>query len=319
MRADRLLSLLLLLQTRGKTTTQALADGLGVSRRTILRDVEALSLAGVPVYSEGGHGGGIALDESYRTTLTGLHTPEVRSLFISTNNSILKDIGLADAGERLLLKLLAALPVSHHPTVDHIRQRILIDPGWWWQDAHTPPFWDDLQRAVYENLCIDVTYEHYDGEVVQRILEPYSLVNKSSLWYLVAQRESELRTYRISRFHNLRLVDQSFVRRPDFDLQAYWQANLKAFVDEFTGYQCILCIHPDRVPFIKWLFAGRWQIIGESNHDGWFTFQLSMESPLLAKMLVFGLGASVEVIAPTDLAQMVLADALAIVERDGMK
>src|SRR5262245_35457679 len=103
MRADRLLAIIMLLQTQGKMTTHALAEALGVSRRTILRDVKALSVAGVPVYAEGGHGGGIALDENYRTTLTGLKEDEVRTLFISGSTNLLRDVGLSEAAERMLL------------------------------------------------------------------------------------------------------------------------------------------------------------------------------------------------------------------------
>src|SRR3982751_115398 len=110
MRADRLLSLVMLLQTRGKMTTQNLAEEMAVSRRTILRDIDALSVAGIPVYTDGGHGGGVALDENYRVTLTGLKESEIRSLFISNNNQLLKDVGLGDAAESSLLKLSAALP-----------------------------------------------------------------------------------------------------------------------------------------------------------------------------------------------------------------
>ncbi|RPI89274.1 MAG: HTH domain-containing protein, partial [Chloroflexi bacterium] len=139
MRADRLLTLILLLQARGKMTAKALAEELGVSRRTILRDISALSTSGIPVYSEGGHGGGIALIEEYRTSLTGLNKFEVQSLFVASNNPALRDVGLGDAAEKLLLKLLAALPKSHHSTADHIRQRLMIDPTWWWHDATTPP------------------------------------------------------------------------------------------------------------------------------------------------------------------------------------
>src|SRR5512145_2028347 len=141
MRADRLITLIMRLQTRGKVTAQTLAAELGVSRRTILRDVEALSAAGIPIYTEGGHGGGIALDENYRLSLTGLKESEVHSLFISGNNQLLNDIGLGEAAENTLLKLFAALPALHRPSVDHIRQRIHIDPLWWWQDAEPLPFW----------------------------------------------------------------------------------------------------------------------------------------------------------------------------------
>jgi predicted DNA-binding transcriptional regulator YafY len=139
MRADRLLALIMMLQTQGKMTIHTLAETLRVSRRTILRDLDALSLAGVPIYTEGGHGGGVALDEHYRTTLTGLQTHEVRSLFVTNTGTALGDVGLGKASESLVLKLLAALPAMHRPTVDHIRQRLLIDPTWWWHDTETPP------------------------------------------------------------------------------------------------------------------------------------------------------------------------------------
>jgi predicted DNA-binding transcriptional regulator YafY len=309
MRADRLVALMLLLQTRGKMTTQALAEELGVSRRTILRDVDALSLSGIPVYSEGGHGGGITLDEHYRTTLTGLNTLEVQSLFVANNHRALRDVGLGDAAERLLLKLLAALPLAHHSTADHIRQRLMIDPTWWWHDATTPPFWDDLQQAVYEDRVIETTYENFDGERVERVLEPYSLICKSSVWYLLAERDEELRTYRVTRFHAVRLLDRSFLRSPDFDLPTYWQAHLQNFVGTFSDYRCTLRIHPQRLPFVRWLMPGRWEIAADADDKGWVTIRLMMDSDLLAKMLVFGLAGFVEVIEPSDLAETVLAQA----------
>src|SRR5215217_2020463 len=150
MRADRLVAIMLLLQTRGKMKASSLATELSVSRRTILRDIEALSIAGVPVYAEGGHGGGIALDEQYRTNLTGLHEEEARTLFLASNEKVFKQLKLGEAAERSLLKLIAALPPRHQAAVQHIRQRILIDPAWWWQDNHSPEFWEQLQQAVYE-------------------------------------------------------------------------------------------------------------------------------------------------------------------------
>lgn len=313
MRADRLLALMLLLQTRGKMTAGTLAETLGVSRRTILRDVDALALAGVPVYSEGGHGGGIALDEQYRTTLTGLHTAEVQTLFISSSGAALRDVGLGEAGEHLLLKLLAALPAAHRPTVEHIRQRLLIDPAWWWHDAQTPPFWEDLQQAVYEDRLIETIYEHYRGEVVERVLEPYSLINKSSLWYLVAQRDGELRTYRVARFHRVRLLEQSFTRRPDFDLPTYWHGHLQEFMESFSEYQCVLRIHPERAAFVKWMTPGRWEAVGEADEAGWITLRLMLDSAVMAKMLVFGLGTFALVVDPPALAQATLADAGALI------
>lgn len=313
MRADRLLALMLMLQTRGKQTAQQLAAELQVSRRTILRDIDALSLAGVPIYSEGGHGGGIALDEQYRTTLTGLHTPEIQALFVPSSGTALRDIGLNNAAQQLLLKLLAALPASHRLTVNHIRQRLMIDSSWWWHDDQTPPFWDDLQQAVYEDRMIETTYERFEGDVAKRTLEPFSLVNKSSLWYLLARHNGEFRIYRVSRFHEVHLLDQSFSRPPDFDLSAHWQAHLKEFMESFTHYACVVRIHPAQLTFVKNLLAGRWQYLEQDPSTGWVTVRLMMDSPLMAKMLLFGLGPFGEVIAPPDLAKATLDDAQVLV------
>jgi hypothetical protein len=112
---------------------------------------------------------------------------------------------------------------------------------------------------------ITATYEHYDGTLVERILAPYSLVNKSSHWYLVALRDGELRTYRVIRFHEVRLLPETFVRRTDFDLATYWQEQLASFVASFSEYRCTLRIHPERVPFAKWLMVGRWESVSQPN------------------------------------------------------
>jgi predicted DNA-binding transcriptional regulator YafY len=315
MRADRLLALVMHLQTRGKTTTQTLAKELGVSRRTILRDIEALSVAGIPVYTDGGHGGGVALDENYRVTLTGLKESEIRSLFISNNNQLLKDVGLGAAAESSLLKLSAALPTAHQPSVDFIRQRIHIDPLWWWHDSEQLPFWDDLQKAVYESICIRAVYENYDGSIGERLLEPYSLVAKSSFWYLIAKREGEFRTYRVSRFHEIILLGEHFQRDSDFDLASYWQAHLQEFTEALTEYAFTLRIHESRINFVKWLTPGRFQITEPANDIGWLTVKIHMESMELAKMLVFGLGKDGEVIEPPELHQAVIQGAREIIER----
>jgi predicted DNA-binding transcriptional regulator YafY len=314
MRADRLLVLVMHLQTRGKTTTQTLAKELGVSRRTILRDIEALSVAGIPVYTDGGHGGGVALDENYRVTLTGLKEWEIRSLFISNNNQILKDVGLGAAAESSLLKLSAALPTAHQPSVDFIRQRIHIDPLWWWHDSEQLPFWDDLQKAVYENICIRAVYENYDGSIGERLLEPYSLVAKSSFWYLIAKREGEFRTYRVSRFHEITLLDEHFQRDGNFNLASYWQTHLQEFTEALTEYAFTLRIHESRLNFVKWLTPGRFQITEPADDTGWLTVKIHMESMELAKMLVFGLGKDVKVIEPPELHEAVLQAAREIIE-----
>jgi predicted DNA-binding transcriptional regulator YafY len=314
MRADRLLEIMLLLQTRGKMTAKCLSDELGVSRRTILRDIDALSFAGVPVYAEGGHGGGYALDDGYRTTLSGLQDAEARTLFVAGNNQLLEEVGLGEAARRALLKLLAAVPAAHRPAVEHMRQRILIDPMWWWRDEQPLPFWDSLQQAVFEDRCIRGAYEHADGQVVEHDLEPYSLVAKSSVWYLVARRGEDLRTYRVSRFHEVTVLEARFRRREDFDLPAYWQEHVQEFATTVPAYPFTLRIHPARVNFARWLAPGRCHILETDEANGWATARFEFESMELAKMLVLGLGCQAVVVEPPELHTAVLNTAQEILE-----
>ncbi len=306
MRADRLLSLMLLLQMRGKMTAQALAKELGVSRRTILRDIDALSVAGVPVYAEGGHGGGFALDENYRTSLTGLQEAEIRTLFVTRNTQLFSEVGLGEAAKSTRRKLLAGLPTSQLPSVAYIRQRLLIDPAWWWREAQPPAFWEQLQQAVYEDRWIRAVYETHTQVVSERMLAPYSLVAKSSVWYLVAWRDQEFRPYRVSRFHELELLDQHFQREPGFDLPTYWEAHLQEFADALPDYEFTLQVHPSRVSFLKSLVPGRCRFAMPSNEDNWVKVDIRLESLELAKMLVLGLGRQAQVLEPPELKQAVL-------------
>lgn len=122
-----------------------------------------------------------------------------------------------------------------------------------------------------------------------------------------------MRTYRVSRFHRVRLLDQSFARRADFDLQSYWNEHQQEFIESFSSYRCLLRVHPERVAFVKWLIPGRWTIEGEPDDRGWVTIGLMMDSPIMAKMLVFGLGMFCEVLAPVELASEVMAAARELV------
>jgi predicted DNA-binding transcriptional regulator YafY len=124
---------------------------------------------------------------------------------------------------------------------------------------------------------------------------------------LLAERDQELRTYRATRFHSVRVLDQSFSRRPDFDLPAYWQEHVKNLESTFGDYRCTLRIHPQRESFVKWLMPGRWELVPDVDEKGWITLTLMMESDMLAKMLVFGLAGFVEVISPPELKESVLA------------
>ena len=163
MRADRLLSLMLLLQAKGQMTAGQLADELHVSERTIYRDVEALSLAGIPIFTQDGRGGGIGLDVDYRVSLTGLNKQEVQALFVSGAMMPVDELGLAQANETILLKLLASLPSLHRAEAERVRQRIYIDPHDWFGEKPSSPFLHQIQEAVLADTILGMRYQRSNG------------------------------------------------------------------------------------------------------------------------------------------------------------
>ncbi|MEM8532835.1 MAG: transcriptional regulator [Chloroflexota bacterium] len=300
MRADRLLTLMLMLQQQGRMTAEKLAEELEVSRRTILRDIDALSFAGIPIYAEGGHGGGIWLDENYRVQLNGLNKAEVQALLLSINSSLLNDIGLADAAETSVLKLLTALPSLQAQVAQDMRNRVYIDPTWWWHGRQRLDSLSDLQDAVYEENRIAVQYQKHNGEVAERSVEPYGLVSKAGVWYLVAKSKGEFRTYRVSRIHDMQIGEETFTRDMYFDLAAYWKTRVASFETEHAQYAFTLRIAMGKMNFIKWYTPGAYEII-ETTDDGWFVARFEVGSIEVASMLVFGLGADAEILEPQEL------------------
>lgn len=316
MRADRIVNLLLLLQTQGKMTAAALADTLEVSRRTILRDVEALSLAGIPVYSEGGHGGGIGLDAAYRTSLTGLREDEIRTLFIASSSQLLDQIGLGGAVERTQRKLSAALPLRHQALVQDVRQRLYLDPVWWWHDDQPLPYWSLLQQAIFGDRVIQVVYEHHSGKIENSRLEPYSLVAKASHWYVIAHGLNGLRNYRASRFHKIELLDETFERDPAFDLETFWRDNLERFRSSFDNYVFTLRFPESALTFVQEIAVARHTVLSEPDADGWIRVEVRFANAVMAEMLVFALSPAVEVIEPAELLDAVVQKARVIAGSD---
>lgn len=304
MRADRLLTIMLRLQVAKKLTTNDLARELGVSRRTILRDLDALSSAGVPVYTQSGQGGGVSLDEHYRISLTGLREAEIRALYLSGNSKLLSDVGLDEAAQNLLLKFFATLPTLQQELVRRVRQRIYIDASWWIGDE-TPPVPSGLLDALEQSLRMRVTYQQPGGEVVERLLEPYGLVAKGGAWYLIAKREAVFRMYRVSRFHDLLLLEERFDRDEDFDLQAFWHTHIQQFFESRLQYCFTLRIHERQSDFVRTYSTGYYEITEPTDTQGWFTARFRAESIRPAMMLVFGLGADAVVVEPQELLDVV--------------
>ncbi len=319
MRADRLLSLMLLLHARGRMTAQDLAEQLEVSERTVYRDIEALSVAGVPVYTQPGTNGGVFLDENYRISLTGLSKAEVMSLFVSSDTGPLSDLGLARAVEDTLLKLFAALPSIHRQEVERMRQRLHIDPADWFQLVEPLPCLSILQQAVWEDRKVDITYQPVEGAQIKRTIEAYALVAKGNIWYLVGKESGgEMRTYRVARFQEVTLTDAVFERSPDFDLAAYWKDSSRAFeekmLETFPPYPATVRVHPDLLWWFESYMTGKYEQVGSPDGEGWVTLRVVYEAWGDALMRVLGLGPSIEVLEPDELRADVVKTARAVVD-----
>jgi predicted DNA-binding transcriptional regulator YafY len=314
MRADRLLAILLRLHARGKVRACDLARELEVSRRTILRDIAALGMAGIPVYTEGGHGGGIHLDPAYRVNLTGLSEPEAAALMRAFKQLPLADHARQQAAELGLLKLLAALPAPQRHAVQRVQQRIHLDPTSWWQERVAPPVLETLEEAIFTERRLRILYEHHDGTLAENVIEPYGLVDKAGTWYLVAQRTGEWRTYRVDRLHAVTLLTEGFVRLAEFDLAAHWQAQRDRFEQSFPLFHCTLCVSRDRLSTLQQFAEGRMQIAEEQEDAEWMTIHLRLTSCDEACLMVWGLGAGVGIVAPEELRAAVIARAQAAIQ-----
>jgi predicted DNA-binding transcriptional regulator YafY len=220
MRADRLLSLLMLLQTHGRMTAQNLATELEVTERTIYRDLTALSTAGVPVYTERGPGGGVELVEEYRITLTGLTPEETRALFMVSVPAPLNKLGVGQEFKSALLKLSASLPDSRRFEQSRVRQRILLDSTWWFQSGEDVPSLQTVQQALWQDrrLWLQLRWDFFDTQI-EEVAEPYGLVAKASVWYLVYGRAGNTQVTRLSQVLAAEILPATFLRPADFDLR----------------------------------------------------------------------------------------------------
>jgi predicted DNA-binding transcriptional regulator YafY len=235
MRASRLLTILMILQTRGRTSAETLAEELEVSVRTVYRDIDQLSAAGVPVYAETGRNGGFALLDGWKTRLNGLTAPEARALFFSGLPGPAYELGLGDEAAAAELKLLAALPADWQAEARRMSSRFHLDPHGWFQVGHKPEYLKLVADAVWSETRIEIRYESWI-DTRDRVIEPLGLVLKGGIWYVVAQRDGNIRTYRLSQILGLTNTGEKFVRPRDFDLPGHWVEATKAFQrDIYTG------------------------------------------------------------------------------------
>ena len=302
MRAERLLRIVILLQARGKVTAAELADELEVSVRTVQRDMEALSGAGVPVYATRGGVGGWALLEKYRTSLSGLTASDVLSIVVGRPPRLLKDLGLDDPGEGPVLKLMEQVSASAKEQAEHARQRIHVDLGGW--DGATHPSLPLLQHAVWDDRVIEIRYRASRSRFA---VSPLGLVSKGGSWYLVGRWKGQLRTYNVARIHEIVVTDERFQRPDDFDLPSQWAKAQSEFVQTFDTYVVKLRLRGDALTRIQWTYA-KTKELSEPDGDGWVDATLDLREEDHAVRTVVGLGSEVIVRSPAKLRRLVLGE-----------
>lgn len=320
MRADRLLALLLLLQARGRLTAPQLARELEVSERTIYRDIDALSTAGVPVYGEAGPHGGYSLLDSYRTNLTGLTEGEIRALFMLNIPRPLADLGVGRELGAALRKLAASLPGVHRAEEQRVRQRFLLDPVSWEQVGTATPHLATAHRAVWEDRRLRIIYPIGPLAVpLAQTVEPYGLVAKAGDWHLVYAVTSAIRVIRVAALLDARPADETFARPAAFDLAAFWAEWLAAREASQALYVVTVRVAPHFLAELPRYFgdAAREQIAraGPADAQGWLMLHLPFESLEAARARLLGFGAAVEVLAPYALRRSMADYAEQIVKR----
>ncbi|MCP5095314.1 MAG: YafY family transcriptional regulator [Chloroflexi bacterium] len=306
MRADRLISMLMLLQTNGRMTAQALSDKLEVSTRTIYRDLDALSASGVPVYAERGPMGGCMLMESYRTNLTGLNESEVRALFAFSVPGLLADLGADKASEAAMLKLTASLPAPFQQDASKVQERLYLDPAPWFHPEEPVPHLRLLQDAVWQERRVKMTYRRSDGQWVKRLVSPLGLVAKASVWYLVGGIQGEMiMVYRVSRVQEAAMTDGRFTHPKPFSLKEFWQNWSTRFEKSQDVYGVILQVLPTAVPTLVRQFGeGIVHLVTAAEtqaEDGSVLIELTFGSAEDACQQLLGLGTAVKVISPLEL------------------
>ncbi|MDF6042040.1 WYL domain-containing protein [Streptomyces sp. JH14] len=307
MRAARLIKMVLLLQSRPAMTAAELAQELEVSERTVARDAQALSEAGVPVYAERGRVGGYRLVGGYRTGLTGLARNEAEALFLSGLPSALREMGLEDAASAARLKVSAALLPSLRNASATAAQRFHLDAPGWYQEPVTPDLLPAVAEAVWDDRIVRARYRRGGtGSEAERVLEPYGLVLKAGVWYLCARAGTDVRVYRIDRFTAVAVSGERFVRDEDFDLPGFWDERAAQFARSILRTEVTARVSEagagrlphvvDRAAALEALDAA-----GPPDGDGWRTVVLPVESLDVAYSQLLALGPELEVLEPAAL------------------
>jgi predicted DNA-binding transcriptional regulator YafY len=313
MRSQRLLSCLLLLQGTRRRSARELAQALEVSIRTIYRDVDALSQAGVPIHMERGSGGGVVLANDYQRTLSQFSADELRVLFAARADP-LADLGLA-ARPQALEKLAGALPVAQRRVIRDSRERLLLDQNRWYRGTQPKELLARLNRAVAADRCLKLTYRDREGNHTERDAEPLGLVAKAGVWYLVARVASgEYRTFRAERIVAADEIGTVFQRPAGFDLDAYWQQTI-ATVQERPSedFLAVVRVRTNKLERV----AVYWHTEVIEDGPEWTTLRARFANREMAAIALLALGADVDLLEPKELVERIVACAQEALQRYG--
>ncbi len=299
-RADRLVSVLLLLQARGQVTAAEVAEELEVSERTARRDLDALGMAGLPVYSLQGRNGGWRLAGDGRTDLSGLSSAEARALFLVAGPSS----QATPEVKRALRKLVRALPEPLRGDAEAASTAVFVDPVGWDDDGggarRNPPHLEAIQQAVISGEQVTLGYVARDGAVSTRVVHPLGLAAKGHVWYLVAQTEAGQRTFRVDRVRSVEPTGDPVERPPGFDLAEAWRHISDEVEEKRLPYRARALVAPEWVQLLRWVLGPRVRI-GPAGEDGRIEVEIRSHGlPQLAGELG-GLGSRIEVVEPAEL------------------
>jgi predicted DNA-binding transcriptional regulator YafY len=317
MRASRLLSMLMLLQTRGALSAPRLAELLQVSQRTVLRDIDHLSAAGVPVWAQPGRHGGIRLREGWRTQLTGLTAPEAQAVFLAGLPGPAAELGLGEAMALAQLKLLAALPEQARGDAQRMAGSFHLDATDWLRSAAPPPLLPAVAQAVWQRRRITMRYASWQ-RVSEPTVEPLGLVLKAGQWYLAGRAPSRRDPvpYRLAAIEKLQVLDEPFTPPPHFTLATWWRESAARF--EAGLYTAVATLRVSEEGFARVTALGT-QVARAAEdsarpceRDGWAEVEIPIESVAHATRELLRLGEHVEVLSPPALRAAVRDTALAV-------
>ena len=303
MRTSRLLSILILLQLRGQLTAEYLAEEFEVSVRTIYRDIDSMSAAGIPVYGDSGPGGGFQLSEGYRTKLTGLDSDETEAMLLVGLPGAAQAMGLGDAAIRARNKLLVALPGIGGDLAGRIAGRFHLDTADWYRAARPTPLLARVARAVLDQQLLVMTYQSWTARRDWTV-EPFGLVLKAGNWYLVANENQKIRSFNVADILALDVLPDRFDPPVEFDLATWWVESARSFEEQLRPGTAILRASPIGLQRLRLLgsFAGEAVAKAEpAGNDGWRVVKLPLETIESAAPALLGIGPEIDVIEPVAL------------------